>query len=170
MTRREPSEGPPSRKMGTTLVVSPLIALMEDQVAKLAALGLRAERIHSGRDRADSRRVCGLYLDGRLDYLFIAPERLSVPLGRPVVEHGVTYRYFPRQTRFYNASLPLTTWLWKAVPDYQLVHIHALFSYSSTVSAWMARRKHVPYVIRPLGILNQWGMENRRSVLKKPRT
>jgi DNA topoisomerase-3 len=64
---------------GTTLVISPLIALMEDQVAKLAALGLRAERIHSGRDRADSRRVCGLYLDGRLDFLFIAPERLSVP-------------------------------------------------------------------------------------------
>jgi glycosyltransferase involved in cell wall biosynthesis len=94
------------------------------------------------------------------------PERLSVPLGRPVVEHGVTYRYFPRQTRFYNASLPLTTWLWKAVPDYQLVHIHALFSYSSTVSAWMARRKHVPYVIRPLGILNRWGIANRRSMLK----
>jgi DNA topoisomerase-3 len=64
---------------GTTLVISPLIALMEDQVAKLAALGLRAERIHSGRDRADSRRVCALYLEGRLDFLFIAPERLSVP-------------------------------------------------------------------------------------------
>jgi DNA topoisomerase-3 len=64
---------------GTTLVISPLIALMEDQVAKLVALGLRAERIHSGRDRADSRRVCGLYLEGRLDFLFIAPERLSVP-------------------------------------------------------------------------------------------
>jgi DNA topoisomerase-3 len=64
---------------GTTLVISPLIALMEDQFAKLAALGLRAERIHSGRDRADSRRVCGLYLEGRLDFLFIAPERLSVP-------------------------------------------------------------------------------------------
>ena len=42
---------------GTTLVVSPLIALMEDQVAKLQALGLRAERIHSGRERADSRAV-----------------------------------------------------------------------------------------------------------------
>lgn len=63
---------------GTTLVVSPLIALMEDQVAKLQALGLHAERIHSGRDRLDSRRVCQDYLDGRLDFLFIAPERLSV--------------------------------------------------------------------------------------------
>ncbi len=64
---------------GTTLVVSPLIALMEDQVAKLRALGLRAERIHSGRERAESRQVCADYLSGQLDFLYIAPERLGVP-------------------------------------------------------------------------------------------
>ena len=64
---------------GTTLVVSPLIALMEDQVAKLQALGLRAERIHSGRQRSASRLVCQQYLEGSLDFLFIAPERLGVP-------------------------------------------------------------------------------------------
>ncbi len=64
---------------GTTLVVSPLIALMEDQVAKLQELGIAAERIHSGRDRAASRAACSDYLAGRLDFLFIAPERLSVP-------------------------------------------------------------------------------------------
>jgi DNA topoisomerase-3 len=64
---------------GTTVVVSPLIALMEDQAAKLQALGLRAERIHSGRDRGASRATAQAYLDGRLDFLFIAPERLRVP-------------------------------------------------------------------------------------------
>jgi DNA topoisomerase-3 len=66
-------------RAGTTLVVSPLIALMEDQVAKLRAIGLRAERIHSGRERTESRRVASAYVAGDLDYLFIAPERLSVP-------------------------------------------------------------------------------------------
>ncbi|MDS4032254.1 MAG: DNA topoisomerase 3 [Candidatus Contendobacter sp.] len=65
-------------RAGTTLVVSPLIALMEDQVTKLCELGLRAERIHSGRDRLTSRQVCVDYLQGHLDYLFIAPERLGV--------------------------------------------------------------------------------------------
>ncbi len=64
---------------GTTLVVSPLIALMEDQVAKLCAQGLAAERIHSGRGREASRAACRAYLEGRLDFLFIAPERLKVP-------------------------------------------------------------------------------------------
>jgi len=64
---------------GTALVVSPLISLMEDQVAKLQAFGMRAERIHSGRPRENSREVCREYLEGRLDFLFVAPERLGVP-------------------------------------------------------------------------------------------
>ncbi len=63
---------------GTTLVVSPLVALMEDQVAKLVELGFAAARIHAGRDRAESREVCRAYLEGALDFLFIAPERLRV--------------------------------------------------------------------------------------------
>jgi len=64
---------------GTTLVISPLIALMEDQTVRLQALGFAAERIHSGRTREQSRAACRAYLDGQLDFLAIAPERLSVP-------------------------------------------------------------------------------------------
>ncbi len=63
---------------GTTLVISPLIALMEDQVAKLKERGFAVERIHSGRDRASSRQACLDYLAGKLQFLFIAPERLRV--------------------------------------------------------------------------------------------
>ena len=64
---------------GTALVISPLIALMEDQAAKLAALGLKVARIHSGLDRAVARQACVDYLQGTLQFLFIAPERLRVP-------------------------------------------------------------------------------------------
>src|SRR5476649_230097 len=64
---------------GTALVISPLIALMDDQAAKLSALGLRVARIHSGLDRAVSRQACVDYLQGALQFLFIAPERLRVP-------------------------------------------------------------------------------------------
>ena len=64
---------------GTTLVLSPLIALMEDQVEALQRLGLAAQRIHSGRDRLDSRAVCRAYLDGEHVFIFVAPESLGVP-------------------------------------------------------------------------------------------
>jgi RecQ family ATP-dependent DNA helicase len=64
---------------GTALVISPLIALMDDQSFKLSELGLKAERIHSGLDREISREICRNYLRGALDFLFIAPERLRVP-------------------------------------------------------------------------------------------
>ena len=63
---------------GTTLVISPLIALMEDQFRQLRDRGFTVECIHSGRDRAASRQVCIDYLNGKLQFLFIAPERLRV--------------------------------------------------------------------------------------------
>ena len=64
---------------GTALVISPLIALMDDQAAKLTAAGLRVARIHSGLDREQSRQACREYLDGTLQFLFVAPERMRVP-------------------------------------------------------------------------------------------
>ncbi len=64
---------------GTALVISPLIALMDDQANKLAAAGLKVARIHSGLDREQSRQACRDYLDGTLQFLFIAPERMRVP-------------------------------------------------------------------------------------------
>ncbi|MDQ2840799.1 MAG: ATP-dependent DNA helicase [Acidobacteriota bacterium] len=64
---------------GTALVISPLIALMEDQVAKLNQNGIQADRIHSGRNRDASRAAALAYRDRQLQFLFIAPERLSVP-------------------------------------------------------------------------------------------
>jgi len=64
---------------GTALVISPLIALMEDQAAKMSALGLRVARIHSGLDRSVARQACADYLSESLQFLFVAPERLRVP-------------------------------------------------------------------------------------------
>jgi len=64
---------------GTALVVSPLIALMDDQAGKLAAAGLKVARIHSGLSRDDARQACRDYLAGALNFLFIAPERMRVP-------------------------------------------------------------------------------------------
>ena len=64
---------------GMALVVSPLIALMDDQVAALRQLGVAAGALHSEIE-PDAARAVGLDLDaGRLDLLYVSPERLSMP-------------------------------------------------------------------------------------------
>lgn len=68
-----------ARQEGRALVISPLIALIEDQVQKLKNLSISAERIHSGRSRFESQDACRQWREGKLQFLFVAPERLGVP-------------------------------------------------------------------------------------------
>ena len=77
-----------------TIVVSPLIALMVDQVARLSALGIGAACLHSqvsGATRADALRAAA---SGELRFLYLAPERIGAPgfldsLGRLTVDRFV---------------------------------------------------------------------------------
>ncbi len=64
---------------GTGVVVSPLIALMQDQVDALSALGVRAGFLNSTQDPAQRRAMESAFLAGELDLLYLAPERLRVP-------------------------------------------------------------------------------------------
>jgi ATP-dependent DNA helicase RecQ len=61
---------------GVGIVVSPLIALMHDQVVALRQLGVRAEYLNSSLDANDARRVEQALAAGELDLLYVAPERL----------------------------------------------------------------------------------------------
>ena len=64
---------------GLTVVVSPLIALMRDQVRALAAAGVEAGSLNSSNDSAENARVNGLLRQGTLRLLYVAPERLARP-------------------------------------------------------------------------------------------
>ena len=64
---------------GMGIVVSPLIALMQDQVETLRQLGVRAEFLNSTLDAESAARVERALLAGELDLLYVAPERLLTP-------------------------------------------------------------------------------------------
>jgi len=64
---------------GTGVVISPLIALMQDQVDALSAVGVRAAYLNSTQDQAERQSVEHALLNGELDLLYLAPERLRVP-------------------------------------------------------------------------------------------
>lgn len=75
-------------RSGTGIVVSPLIALMQDQVDALLELGVRAAFLNSTQDRAESLRVERAYQAGELDLLYVAPERLLTPRCMELLSRG----------------------------------------------------------------------------------
>ena len=73
---------------GTGVVVSPLIALMQDQVDALLANGVRAAFLNSTQDAAERSRVERAYIAGELDILYVAPERLSSEATKRFLDRG----------------------------------------------------------------------------------
>ncbi len=73
---------------GTGVVISPLIALMQDQVDALRALGVRAGFLNSTQDLAQRRRVEADFIAGDLDLLYLAPERLTAETTLRLLDRG----------------------------------------------------------------------------------
>ena len=140
---------------GVTLVVSPLIALMEDQAQKLLANGFAAERIHSGIPRERARAACRAYLDGKLDFLFIAPERLRVPgfaemLGRR-----------PPSLIAVDEAHCISAWGHDFRPDYRMLKHHIPLLGGSPIMALTATA--TPEVQND--IVRELGMQNERRFI-----
>ncbi|MEE1929527.1 DNA helicase RecQ [Streptomyces sp. TRM 70351] len=73
---------------GVGVVVSPLIALMQDQVDALRALGVRAGYLNSTQDAEERRLVEAEFAAGELDLLYLAPERLRLESTLRMLERG----------------------------------------------------------------------------------
>ncbi len=77
-------------------------------------------------------------------------------------EQAVRYRLFPRVTGSgWNLSLPLTRWLYASAGHYDVLHVHAPFSYPSLAACSAARYRRVPYVYRTLGTMDPWSLRHR---------
>jgi len=95
--------------------------------------------------------------------------RKTVTTGAPLhifKGAGTVRRYFPKRLEFYKVSPGFARWIFRHVRDYDLLHIHGLFNFTSVVAAWAAWRAGVPYVLRPYGTLNRYGVTQRRPWLK----
>jgi ATP-dependent DNA helicase RecQ len=73
-------------RKGTAIVVSPLIALMQDQVAALTEAGVRATFLNSSLSSEDAYQVERNLLNGNYDLLYVAPERLTTPRFMQLLE------------------------------------------------------------------------------------
>lgn len=78
---------PALMREGTAVVVSPLIALMQDQVSALVEAGVKAAFLNSSLDAESARAVERALYDGSLDLLYVAPERLMTPRFLDQLDH-----------------------------------------------------------------------------------
>ncbi|MBC8749108.1 MULTISPECIES: DNA helicase RecQ [Paraburkholderia] len=74
------------RGFGSGIVVSPLIALMQDQVAALTEVGVRAAYLNSTLSSAEAMATERALRDGDIDLLYVAPERLMTPRFQELLE------------------------------------------------------------------------------------
>lgn len=92
---------------------------------------------------------------------------LDVPLAKPIEQQGYRLLYFPCSPfRRYKFSGDLLNWLKTHASDYDIAHLHALFSPVITAAATIARSQHLPYILRPLGTLDPADLQKKKWLKK----
>jgi len=90
---------------------------------------------------------------------------LDVPLNQPIQQNGYKIIYFHCSPfRRYKFSLSLLQWLNANARQFDLAHIHALFSPVTTLAATIARGHNLPYIIRPCGMLDPADLQKKKRL------
>lgn len=80
-----------------------------------------------------------------------------------ILELKKGYIYFLEKFSFYEQYVPmLKFWLMNNISNYELVHIHSVFNYTSYVAMTCARLNKIPYVLRTLGHLNEYDLQKNK--------
>lgn len=133
-------------------------------------------RLRGGPSQAVIEMVTALRTEG-IDACIVTTEDNGVYKNKDVpVNQWTQYENIPvlvhscidskiRSIREYLISFSLTYWLIQNIGAYDVIHIHALFSFPSTISMFIARIRGVPYIIRTIGQLNEWSL--KQGALRK---
>ncbi|MEA5599026.1 hormogonium polysaccharide biosynthesis glycosyltransferase HpsP [Rivularia sp. UHCC 0363] len=90
---------------------------------------------------------------------------LDVTLNSPIQQFGYEIIYFKCSPfRRYKFSVDLLKWLNNHAHEYDLAHIHALFSPLSSTAAAVCRAKKLPYILRPLGTLDPADLRKKKQL------
>ncbi len=79
---------------------------------------------------------------------------LNVPVNTQLSQNGYNIWYFPVQFTPYEVSLDMMKALHHHLKEYEMLHIHSLYRFPSTIAAYYAKKFEVPYIIQPHGCLS----------------
>ncbi|AFZ59228.1 glycosyltransferase [Anabaena cylindrica FACHB-243] len=135
------------------LHIVPSISLIYGGPSQMV-LGLAPALVKAGEE------VTILTTDSNGDY---GQKPLDVPLNRPIKQDGYDIIYFRcAPFRRYKFSLDLLIWLKIHAKNFDIAHIHALFSPVSSASALICRQQNLPYILRPLGTLDPADLRKKK--------
>lgn len=84
---------------------------------------------------------------------------LNVPLNQWIIEKYYRVQYFPYLDLLdYKFTGSMTKWLFKNVPNYDIVHTNAIFSYPVIAAHWACQFWKVPYISTPHGMMEPWAL------------
>jgi glycosyltransferase involved in cell wall biosynthesis len=90
-------------------------------------------------------------------------DRLPIVHETQLQYDSVPAIFFRRDwTQSFKYSRDFSRWLQSHVSDFDVVHVHAIFSHSSLAASQACRRHKVPYILRPIGSLAPWSMGHHR--------
>jgi len=125
-------QAPAVVKGGLTVVVSPLISLMKDQVDGLVACGVAASQINSSQSSVEQREVERDLISGRIQLLFVSPERLALSSCRQLLQKAGAHTFAIDEAHC------ISHWGHDFRPEYrQLRQLHTLFP-DASVHAYTA--------------------------------
>ena len=94
---------------------------------------------------------------------------LDVSLNRLVNYKSVPVRFFARVSTPINAirefsfSPSFMSWMKANIEYYDVIHVHAVFSFVSTYTMWLARKRNIAFIVRPIGQLEAWSLNQSKS-------
>jgi len=135
-------------RRGTGIVISPLIALMDDQVSAMKLLGIRAERLHSALDSTELSDIESRLLKQELDILYIAPERVLTARMIKLLQRGQIALFAIDEAHC------VSQWGHDFRPDYQqLIRLKELFPDTPSIALTAtADKKTQAEIIHQLGL------------------
>jgi glycosyltransferase involved in cell wall biosynthesis len=90
-------------------------------------------------------------------------DRLTVPIEREVTYRGLPVIFFRRHGHeAFRYSGRFARWIDQHVREFNLVHIHDVFQHAPITAAAACRKYKIPYIVRPLGTLDPWSLQQKR--------